>query len=130
MNSPRVLATLLLAVVLLPALLLGGCASTGGTSSGTVHPGETVSFKGEQFLLLTVQEDFVLLRYRDPDADDGVISGFVDEVFRVSRYDLGKGRWYGSSRLPGVYIQWRGLDAFALESDPAALGGAEVVMVR
>jgi len=110
--------------------LLGGCASDTGGRTPDLRPGDTASFHGERYRLQQVQDDFVLLRFRDPDDGQGAISGYVDEVFRVSRYDLGQGRWYGSSRMPGVYVQWLGLEAFALESDRKALGGAEVVMLR
>lgn len=124
------LPLLALAALLGAALLASGCASRRG-ASGAVHPGDTFSFDGKSYLLQQVQEDFVLLRYREQEeGGSDLISGFVDEVFRVSRYDLGQGRWYGSSRLEGVYVQWLGLDAFALEDDRAALRGAEVVMLR
>ena len=125
-------AGLLVAVILasLASFLAAGCASGKG-ATGAIHPGDTFSFEGKDYVLRQVQDDFVLLRFREPgDDSSGLISGYVDEVFRVSRYDLGQGRWYGSSRLQGVYVQWLGLDAFALEDDRAALGGAEVVMLR
>ncbi len=63
-------------------------------------------------------------------ASDYEISGFVDEVFRVSRYDLGEGRWYANEKLPGVYLQWLGLDSFALAHDRSAVGDAPVVMIK
>ena len=121
-----------LAKTLLPALLLlaAGCASTSGSGIGRLDPGQTVEFDGKAYQLRQVQEDFVLLRYREPGSEAGALSGFVEEVFRVSRYDLGAGRWYANEKLPGLYLQWMGLDSFALAHDRKAIGDAEVVMLR
>lgn len=121
------LASLLL---LAPLLAAPGCASVAAPDSEIVEPGDTFSFEGNEYRLLQVQEDYVLLRFREPGSEAGAISGFVDEVFRVTRYDLGQGRWYASQRLPGVYVQWRGLDAFELARGPSALRGAEVTMLK
>jgi hypothetical protein len=129
----------LLPVVLSAASLLSaGCASapTSGPRRALppgverIEPGETIEFEGRVFQMRQVQEDFVLLRYREPAGVGGGISGFVDEVFRVCRYDLGEGRWYTHAKLPDVYLQWLGLDSFAMAHDRSALRGAEVVMLR
>ena len=118
--APLVLAAL--------AVFSAACASAPPVPSPRVLPGDTFAFEGEEYLLQQVQEDFVLLRYVDP--DDAPISGYVEEVFRVSRYDLGQGRWYAHRRLPGVYLQWLGLDAFALARGSGTVRGSEVVMLR
>jgi hypothetical protein len=117
-----------LAVLLL--VLAAGCASTAGPGIQRIEPGQTVEFDDRAYQLRQVQEDFVLLRYRDPGTEKGIISGFVDEVFRISRYDLGEGRWYAHEKLPGVYLQWLGFDSFGLAHDRKAVGNAEVVMLR
>jgi hypothetical protein len=111
-------------------LLAAGCASTSAGGIQRLEPGQTVEFDGRAYQLLQVQEDFVLMRYRDPATEPGAISGFLDEVFRISRYDLGEGRWYANEKLPGVYLQWMGLDSFGLAHDRKVLGNAEVVMLR
>jgi hypothetical protein len=119
------------AALLLAAAFAAGCAGTSGAGGmESVRPGDVVEFDGQVFQLRQVQEDFVLLRYREPGGAGGGITGFVDEVFRVSRYDLGAGQWYSHAKLPGTYVQWVGLDSFALAHDKAALRGAEVVMLR
>jgi len=123
-------ALLLVAVLFTGAVASAGCASTSANGIQRLDPGQTVEFDGKAYQLQQVQEDFVLLRYREPGGDKGAISGFVDEVFRISRYDLGTGRWYSNDKLPGVYLQWMGFDSFALAHDRKAIGDAEVVMVR
>ena len=128
MMPHRPLSALLVALALVVAC--AGCASTSANGIQRLDPGETVEFDGKAYQLQQIQEDFVLLAYREPAAEKGVISGFVDEVFRISRYDLGTGRWYANERLPGVYLQWLGLDSFALAHDRKAIGDAEVVMVK
>lgn len=128
MKSPRPLVAL--ALMFAGSLAASGCASTSSNGIQRLDPGQTVEFDGKAYQLQQVQEDFVLLRYREPGAEKGVISGFVDEVFRVSRYDLGAGRWYANEKLPGIYLQWLGLDSFAMAHDRAALGDAEVVTVK
>jgi len=128
MRLGRAAAAFLLAAA---ASLAQGCASSRGPSGmESIRPGDTVEFDGETFQLRQVQEDFVLLRYRAPGVEGGGITGFVDEVFRVCRYDLGAGQWYSHAKLPGTYVQWLGLDSFGLVHDRAALRGAEVVMLR
>ena len=129
MRFSRVASAVLLAAA---AALAQGCASAPARSGGmeSIRPGDTVDFDGQTFQLRQVQEDFVLLRYRAPGTEGGGITGFVDEVFRVSRYDLGNGQWYSHAKLPGTYVQWLGLDSFALAHDRSALRGAEVVMLR
>ena len=129
------LLTRVLFVAALSALPLG-CASPGPSGASLpagvekVVPGETIEFEGQVFQLRKVQEDYVLLRYKEPGGTGGGISGFVDEVFRVCRYDLGNGSWMTHRNLPGVYLQWLGLDSFALARDRSALGGTEVVMLQ
>lgn len=119
------------AILLTAAALVAGCASApANRGTETLRPGDIVEFEGQVFQLRQVQEDYVLLRYRAPGAEGGLISGFVDEVFRVSRYDLGAGQWYSHAKLPGTYVQWVGLDAFAMAHDREMLRGAEVVMLR
>ena len=107
-----------------------GCAATPLPGRQEVQPGDTFAFEGKQYRLQQLQEDFIVLRYRDPEESPGPISGFVDEVFRVSRYELGKGRWYAHERLPGVYLQWLGLDSFALARGADRPRGIEVTMLR
>lgn len=126
MNFPRSSAV----PVLLLLLLAAGCAGTSAAGIQRIEPGQTVEFEDRAYQLRQVQEDYVLLRYREPGAGQGALSGFVDEIFRISRYDLGEGRWYANARNSGVYLQWLGLDSFGIAHDRAALGGAEVVMVR
>ena len=126
MKPARILPVLLLSAA---AALAASCASR--PAPGVVRPiepGEAFEFEGGAFQLRRVQEDYVLLRFREPSPDAGGISGFMDEVLRVSRYDLGEGRWYASEKLPGVYLQWLGLDSFALARDRDAV--AEAVMPR
>ncbi len=128
--KPRVLVPVVLAFA---TLISVGCASAGPPlppGVERVQPGETIEFEGQVFQMRKVQEDFVLLRYREPGGVGGGISGFVDEVFRVCRYDLGAGCWYTHARLPDVYLQWLGFDSFAMAHDRSALRGAEVVMLR
>ena len=124
MASPRT------AIYLLLLVLAAGCASTSASGIQRIEPGQTVEFDDRAYQLRQIQEDYVLLKYREPGAEQGALSGFVDEVFRISRYDLGEGRWYANQRNSGVYLQWLGLDSFGIAHDRAALGGAEVVMVK
>ena len=125
MTSPRTVLCLLLLLV-----LAAGCASTSASGVQRIEPGGEVEFEGRAYKLQQVQEDYVLLRYREPGSTEGALSGFVDEVFRISRYDLGEGRWYANQKNAGVYLQWLGLDAFGIAHSREALGGAEVVMVK
>jgi len=105
--------------------LASACASTSGSPDGPVRlePGDTVEFQGETYRLMLVQDDFVLLRYRDPGTPGG-LSGFMDEVLRVSRYRLGEGRWSAEEGQPAVRMRWTGGDAFVLDRD--AGGGLAV----
>jgi hypothetical protein len=112
------------------ALLSAGCASRGPGEFERIGPGEVVEFGDEAYKLLGVQEDFVLLRYRQRGEVPGGITGFVDEVFRVTRYDLGEGRWYAHEKAPGVCFQWMGFDSFALAEHRELPKGAVVYMLR
>ena len=127
MSIRRSLAALAVAALF---ALSAGCAAARPAPRQEVQPGDSFAFEGKQYRLQQVQEDFIVLRYRDPDDAPGPISGFVDEVFRVSRYDLGKGRWYAHERLPGVYLQWLGLDSFVLARGGEMPRSVEVTMLR
>lgn len=124
MNPLRAIALLML------FLVAAGCASTSASGIQRIEPGQTVEMDDKAYQLRQVQEDYVLLRYREPGSEKGAISGFVDEVFRISRYDLGEGRWYANQNNAGVYLQWLGFDSFGIAHDRKAIGNAEVVMVR
>ena len=102
--------------VLAPALSASACATLGGNSTDPVRlePGDTVDFGGETYRLVLVQDDFVLLRYVDP-GTPGALSGFMDEVMRVSRYHVRQGRWNSDEGKPELRMQWAGGDAFVLD---------------
>lgn len=113
--------------------LLAGCASFKGTEPAVtdrVQPGQVFAFEGQDYRFDVNQEDFVLLRRVEAEGNPGEITGWVKEVFRVSRYHLGDGRWYMYEGLPGAYLQWKGGDEFTVVRDQAALGGAEVAVLR
>jgi len=118
------------ALCLLVLGLAAGCAGSSASGIQRIEPGQTVEFDDRAYQLRQVQEDFVLLKYREPGSGQGALSGFVDEVFRISRYELGEGRWYAHQKHAGVYLQWLGLDSFGIAHDREALGGAEVVMLK
>ncbi len=117
---------LFLAGALAAAALGTGCASARSSGPAEARPGREFTFEDQDYRMLVVDTDFVLLRRVGSDSGPGEITGFVQEVFRVSRYDLGEGRWYVHRSLPGTYIQWRGGDSFALTRDRSLLRGAEV----
>jgi len=129
-NAFRVLRPVFLVAV---ALAAAACASTSGGPPAKFGPGQTVEFGGTAYQLHQDDQDFVLMRHREPTGEAGAISGFVDEVFRVSRHRLGEGRWTDPVRAPGVALQWRGLDTFSLAraDDPVTTApveaGSEVV---
>ena len=102
--------------VLALSILASSCASLSGGPDDPVRlePGETVDFEGETYRLMLVQDDFVLMRYLDNN-DAGGLSGFMDEVLRVSRYELRKGRWNSEPGKPELRMQWAGGDAFVLD---------------
>jgi hypothetical protein len=118
------------------AATAAACASAGPSSSSRFGPGEVVVFDGNSYQMLQVDQDFVLMRHREPVGEAGGISGYVDEVFRVSRYKLADGRWVSPERAPGIALQWLGLETFALSKDdfvlpaPSVEGGSEVVLVE
>jgi len=112
----RLRPALLFAVVALAT----ACASTGSGTSGRFGPGDTFEYEGTGYKLLQVEQDYVLMRHRSPDGEAGAISGYVDEVLRVPRSRLGEGRWVAGEKMPGVSLQWLGLDSFSLVRDGGA----------
>jgi len=113
--------------------LAAGCASTGRSgpeAMEAVGPDRPFVFEDREFRILTVQDDFVVLENVKPENNPGEITGWVKEVFRVSRYDLGEGRWFMYEGLPGAYLQWCGGDQFRLARDRNDLEGAEVALLR
>ena len=60
------------------------------------------------------KDDFILMRYLDSGTAGG-LSGFMDEVIRVSRYELRQGRWNSEPGKPELRMQWAGGDAFVLD---------------
>ena len=105
--------------VLAVAASFAACASTSSSSSEAVRaaPGDVVEFDGNLYQLVLIQDDFVILRYREPSGEAGGLSGFLDEVFRVNRYRVGEGRWGSLESMPGVQVQWAGGDNFVLARD-------------
>jgi hypothetical protein len=109
---------------------LAGCATSPPTPGlHRLEEGKSVEFDGRLYMLDRVEEDYVVRRYREP-GEGRIISGFVEEVFRVSRYDLGQGRWHAGGKLPGAYLQWLGLDSFALVHEPAGYVPSGTVMAK
>ena len=107
--------------VLAVAVSFAACASTSSSSDPVrAAPGEVVEFDGQLYQLVLIQDDFVILRYREPSGEAGGLSGFLDEVFRVNRYRVGEGRWGSLESMPGVQVQWAGGDNFVLARDVAA----------
>ena len=129
-NAFRVLRPVFLAAV---ALAAAACASTSGGGPSRFSPGETVRFDGAVYQMFQDDQEFVLMRHREPSGEAGGISGFVDEVFRVPRHSLSEGRWTDSRRAPGIALQWLGFEKFALTRAedvlpaPPVDAGAEVV---
>jgi len=124
--------TMLAAAVLAVAGLTAGCAALAGSpdTPERIVPGTPFAYEGDDFRMMMVQDDFVVVRLVRPDGNPGEITGWVDEVFRVSRYDLGEGRWYMYEGMPGAYLQWRGGYHFSLVRDREALAGAEVAILK
>ena len=109
--------------ILALSFLASSCASLSGGPDDPVRlePGDTVDFEGETYRLMLVQDDFILMRYLDSGTAGG-LSGFMDEVIRVSRYELRTGRWNSEPGKPELRMQWAGGDAFVL--DHQIKGGA------
>jgi hypothetical protein len=109
------------------AAFLAACASTPSATRADpikIGPGDVFEFEGTLYSLVLVQDDFVLLRYREASGAAGGLSGFLDEVFRVSRYRLGEGRWVSAESMPGLQVQWAGGDNFVLGPNAAAAAPA------
>jgi len=109
--------------ILAVAASFAACASTSSSSGSDpvrAAPGDVVEFDGNLYQLVLIQDDFVILRYREPSGEAGGLSGFLDEVFRVNRYRVGEGRWGSLESMPGVQVQWAGGDNFVLARDAAA----------
>ena len=106
--------------ILALSFLASSCAALSGGPDDPVRlePGDTVDFEGETYRLMLVQDDFVLMRYLDSNTAGG-LSGFMDEVIRVSRYELRTGRWNSEPGKPELRMQWAGGDAFVLDRQVA-----------
>jgi hypothetical protein len=110
-----------LRIALLSSLLFvavggSGCATTNVPGDGTVvvSPGESFKFDNGLYRMEQVGDDYVLRREIPEEGEKGEVSGWVDEVFRVGRYQLHKGSWEILPRLPGVLLVWKGGDSFTL----------------
>lgn len=109
-------------------IVMSGCASMPSIPEKgeiALRPGGTFRFQDREFRLDSVQEDFVFMQNVKPDGKGGEVAGWVEEVFRVSRYDLGQGRWHMHPKLSGLYLRWLGGDGFAISRDAAVLGPDE-----
>ncbi len=120
------------AALLAFALVFAGCASSPPVPRGArvIRPGDEFGFQGKAYQFLKVADEFVLLRDVPYEGTPGAMSGFLEEVFRVHRDDLGRGRWYMHPRLPGCYLQWRGGDEFTLARDEGLVRGDEVELIK
>jgi hypothetical protein len=118
------------AAALLGGAALAGCTSTRPAGIETVTIDSPFEFEDRAYRFQLVADDFILHRRVDGDGRPGEITGWVREVFRVSRYDLGQGRWAMHESLPGCYIQWHGGEDFAIARSRAELRGAEVALLR
>ncbi len=119
------------AALALATVVTTGCMSTHRMGEQElVAPGKAFALDGNDYRIDVVQEDFVLMQRVEPEGNPGEITGWVKEVFRVSRYDLGTGRWYMYENMPGAYLQWAGGDNFVVARDEVALAGADVTLLR
>jgi hypothetical protein len=109
------------AAALLGGAALAGCTSTRPAGIETVTIDSPFEFEDRAYRFQLVADDFILHRRVDGDGRP---------VFRVSRYDLGQGRWAMHESLPGCYIQWHGGEDFAIARSRAELRGAEVALLR
>ncbi len=113
--------------------IFAGCSTLGmaeSRSTEDVQSGRTFAFEGNAYRIDRVEDEYVLMRRVDSDGSPGEITGWVKEVFRVSRYDLGSGRWYMYEGMPGAYLQWAGGDDFTIARNRDALAGAQVALLR
>jgi len=107
----------ILALVLLITPWGAGCAAPGAeraASHQAFGPEESFSFEGHEYRLKSVQDEFVLVRLLPEGGEPGEMSGWMDEIVRLSRYELGGGRWHLEGDLDGVFLQWKGGETFSL----------------